>query len=398
MASFFAHRVAPPLLRRQPARREDEPLVAPAPHRLIQLQQTIGNAGVQRLLAHAPGAARPPMTAIQRFWGDEDEESEGGGWFDQATNEVSSWFGGGESEPGGGGSGSEVEAGPGGWSGGEPAHEAGGGEAEDSGGSWWDQATDEVSSWFEDGEEEQEPAAGGDETSWWDQLWGDEEDESEESDDSNWWDELWSDEEEESEDEEVTDEPPREIESVAASCRTEDTIGHGEGKKISLHGLTTSNYDHAKPIPAPFPSSVKVTERKVKVSKTQEQDVFDASGTFEVTFASNPSISLPTVPSGLTPCQEKAVQAFIDGPLTAHENDHKNAFVTNYDGKFTATVNVSNIKDTPEMRKRAMENPVMTEDQKRATAANSASAALDPWKQTVPGLDCKEPEKKAPAP
>ena len=113
-----------------------------------------------------------------------------------------------------------------------------------------------------------------------------------------------------------------------------------------------------------------------------------------MTFASNPSISLPTVPSGLTPCQEKAVQAFIDGPLTAHENDHKAAFENNYDGSFTATVSANNIKDTPEMRKGAMENPVMTEDQKRATAANAASKALDPWTQTVTGLDCKEPEKK----
>ena len=396
MSRQFVQRAALPALHRRATRSSDEPLLTPSAHQLVQLQQSIGNSGVRALLARRDGTAVQREPVIQRFWGDDEEtESEGGGssWLDSVTDTVSDWAGGGESETesggGGGGGGAEPETG-GGWSEGgssesESETDAGGGgwseggtaetEGGESGGSW----LDEISDWFDGEESEQEPTEAEGEKSWWDELWSDDESESGDSESG------------EADEGEVTDEPPREIEAVSAAC---NTTGHGGGTSIKLHGLTSSNYDHAAPIPAPFPSSVTVTERKVKVSKDKEEAVFDASGTFDVTFASNPSISLPTVPSGLTPCQEKAVQAFIDGPLTAHENDHKAAFENNYDGSFTATVSANNIKDTPEMRKRAMENPVMTEDQKRATAANAASKALDPWTQTVTGLDCKEPEKK----
>ena len=396
MSRQFVQRAALPALHRRATRSSDEPLLTPSAHQLVQLQQSIGNSGVRALLARQAGTAVQREPAIQRFWGDDEEtESEGGGssWLDSVTDTVSDWAGGGESETesggGGGGGGAEPETG-GGWSEGgssesESETDAGGGgwseggtaetESGESGGSW----LDEISDWFDGEESEQEPTEAEGEKSWWDELWSDDESESGDSESG------------EADEGEVTDEPPREIEAVSAAC---NTTGHGGGTSIKLHGLTSSNYDHAAPIPAPFPSSVTVTERKVKVSKDKEEAVFDANGTFDVTFASNPSISLPTVPSGLTPCQEKAVQAFIDGPLTAHENDHKAAFENGYDGSFTATVSANNIKDTPEMRKRAMENPVMTEDQKRATTANAASKALDPWTQTVPGLDCKEPEKK----
>jgi hypothetical protein len=376
----FAQRVSEPVLRRKPRRSDDE-LIAPAaaPHHLVQLQQAIGNSGVRALLAQQAGAVARREAAIQRFWGDEEQdgydnsEDSGGSWLSDlydsasdlvtdganavqdATDSAMDWVSG-DSEQSSDSGGANM--GP------APESESGGEEK-----SWWEQASDEVKSWFEDDAQELPEAEGGEE--------------------KNWWEELW-----ESDEDEVTGEPPREIEDISAECQTQNGVGHGGGTSIKLHGLTTSNYDHARPHPAPFPSGVTVTERMVKVSKTKEEAVFDAQGTFDVTFASNPSISLPTVPDGLTPCQVKAVQAFISGPLTAHENDHKSAFETNYDGTFTVTVNASNIKDTPEMRKRALENPIMAEDKRRADLANAENAKLDPWKETVSGLDCKEPEKK----
>ena len=402
MRNQFAQRAAAPTLRRKPRRHDDELIApAPAPHHLIQLQQAIGNSGVRALLAQQAGQAVQREPAIQRFWGDEEDEgydnSEdgGGSWLSDmydsatelvtdganavqdATDTAADWVSGGSEEKTESG-GDSANMGP----------ESGSGDEEKS---WWEQATDEAESWFEEDEEASE-AESGEEKSWWDELWSEDEEESPEGEDEkSWWEELWDSDDSEAEDEYET---PREIEDISAECQTQNGVGHGEGKSIKLHGLTSSNYNHAKPIPEPFPSSVNVTERKVKVSKTQEQDVFDAKGTFDVTFASNPTISLPTVPDGLTPCQVKAVQAFISGPLSNHEDAHKAAFETNYDGTFTASVNVSGIKDTPEMRKRAMENPVMTEDQRRANAGNAASKALDPWTETVSGLNCKEPEKK----
>lgn len=183
-----------------------------------------------------------------------------------------------------------------------------------------------------------------------------------------------------------------EVAAATVECEADEAVGHGKGsaKQVSLHGKTVSNYNHGEPIPAPFPSSVTVTTGTA--GKGGKQKVFSAHGTFDVTFDSNPSITLPSVPSGLTPCQTKAVQAFIDGPLNDHENDHAAAFRSHYDGTFTATVNVANILDTPTYRKRAMENPVNAEDVKRAKAGNDANKALDtpPWKRTVTGMDCTD--------
>jgi hypothetical protein len=172
---------------------------------------------------------------------------------------------------------------------------------------------------------------------------------------------------------------------------TEEGIGHGEGQgaSVSLHGKTVANYDHALPIPAPFPDGVTVTTAKVG-----DKDVFSASGSFDVTFTANPSISLPSVPTGLTPCQEKVVTDFINGKLAAHEQAHADAFTNNYDGTVSMSINQKNILDTPDQRKRAVENPIQAEDVKRITKANAASTKLDPWKETVSGLDCKEPEEK----
>lgn len=310
------------------------PIPAHGPGRILALQRLAGNRAVQRLLT--------PPTAQRCGCG-----GGGGGCCpssDDAQREVQGWWW--DEEDTG------ADTGTGGTEQAQAAEEPA--ELGEAGGSWLDWATEQagkVADWAE--ATWSEWTGGSDETDGGGPVAG-------------------------------------ELDEVAAAtveCEAADTIGFGKGKgkKISLHGKTESNYNHGKPIPAPFPSTVTVTTGKI--GKT---DVFTAQGSFDVTFASNPAITLPSVPSGLRPCQQKAVQAFIDGPLTAHENDHANAFTSNYDGTFTATVNVKNIRDTPLFRKRAMENPVNAEDIKRANAANAASKALDPWKRTVTGLDCTD--------
>ena len=401
-----------------PALTEELPEFQVQQPNILGLQRLVGNKGVQSLLAQgriscqgslvggthtqtAPSIQRcgcggtcaackggdeeltvstASAAEVRRWWDDEEEESGdsgGGSWLDDATDEVSSWFGGDETESGDTGGGyyepEDSGGGSGGgssWWGGEEEEES---EGDGGGGSWWDDAADEVNSWFDEDESEAESDDSG--VSWWDELWSDEEEESEgeDSDDWDWFDEEESDEEE-----------AQDIPDISAECETEDGIGFGTGTPMKLHGLTEANYNHGKPVPEPFPSGVTVT-----TGKAGKDDIFNAKGTFEVDFLASPSISLPSVPSGLTPCQEKAVQAFIDGPLTAHENDHKAAFKSNYDGKFTATVDVSNIKDTADNRKIAMTNPVNKEDQARTKKANAESKKLDPWTQTVTGLDCK---------
>jgi hypothetical protein len=349
---------------------------------LIGLQQQIGNRAVQRLLAqgrlssHGIVQKKPeirrcgcggscatckepeelPVSVgvgepVQRFW--DDEEEEGGSWLDDATD----WA-------------SETASDAADWVSGDSSESE---SSEDSGGSWLDDATD----WVSD--------TASDVTDWASDTWNDwtgggEEPESSDTDDSGWTDWLpdWlTGEDSEGEGQDLVE--------ITAECETEDGIGFGGARQLKLHGVTEANYNHGKPIPEPFPSSITVT-----TGKKGNDDVFSASGTYEAEFLATPKITLPTMPSGLTPCQEKAVQAFIDGPLTAHENAHKQAFKDNYDGKFTAKVDVKDIKDTEDNRKIAMKNPVNTEDQVRTKTANAESKKLDPWKETVSGLDCKD--------
>ena len=370
---------------------DQQELIAQQPA-VVGLQQHIGNRAVQRLLAQGrlsshgvvqkkpeirrcgcggscaacKGQAEEAVSTgmvdqVQRFW--DDEEEDGGGWLDSAAEEVGGWLS--------------------------------GDEAESGGDSWWsgqDEGEEMVAPWTENEEESEESGESG---SWLDDAadWVSEKAGAV----ADWASDTWNDwtggGEEETEEEELVEHDtggqpatPGSIPTVNADCLTEEGVGFGNGGgTISLHGQTNANYNHGRPIPAPFPDTVTVTTRT-----TPAGNAFDAVGTFDVTFDANTSVTLPPVPSGLTPCQEEAVRNFINGPLAAHEQDHVNAFRNNYDGTFTASVNAQNLADTPSNRQNVMNNPVNTEDVTRTTAANTASAALDPWNQTIPGLDCED--------
>ncbi len=175
------------------------------------------------------------------------------------------------------------------------------------------------------------------------------------------------------------------VTSADANCETEEGVGYGSGTgvSVSLHGKTDANYDHAKPYPKTFPSGA--TVKRYAIGKVK---VFDASGTVDATFKANPKISLPSVPSGLSPCQTKAVQEFINGDLAAHEQDHSDAFTNNYDGTVAVPFSFKAIPESKEAE--AIQSAIETEDVKRINTANTASGKLDPWKKTIPGLDCED--------
>lgn len=178
------------------------------------------------------------------------------------------------------------------------------------------------------------------------------------------------------------------IPQVTAKCKTDEETGHGdgEGRSISLHGVTNADFNKGEPMPEPFPDTVNVET----FDAGNGQQGFNAHGTFDATFDARTNVTLPPVPDGLTPCQTEAVQTFIDGPLTDHENDHVSAFRDNYDGDASITVSVDRILDTPSNRRNAMQNPLATEHNRRRELAVNASDALDPWNQNIPGLDCED--------
>lgn len=161
------------------------------------------------------------------------------------------------------------------------------------------------------------------------------------------------------------------------------------GGSFNLHGKTNAKFNKGEPYPEPFPDTVKVTEGKVGETK-----VFSAVGTFDVDYDVETKIELPGLPGGLSECQKEAVQKFIDGPLTAHEQDHESAYKTHYNGSKTISINYKNIQDTPEMRSNAIQKPSMDEHNTRHGKAVEESKKLDPWNEDIPGLDCEDKPKK----
>jgi hypothetical protein len=321
-----------------------------------------------------PGISAGAGNEVQRWWDDEEEETDsgdsgGGSWLDEATDWVSDTAS--DAYDWATGSGGETH---------DSNTQSGGSESGDSGGSWLDDAADWASDTASEIYDWAEEEVGG----WFD------EGESEESDWSDWlpWEEEESDEGESDDTEGAHD-----ISSVKVECESDEGVGFGggSGRTISLHGRTDANYDHGLPKPDTFPSDFTVKRYELKGG----QKVFDVSGTINVTYTASPSITLPSVPSGLTPCQEKAVKDFIDGPLTAHENDHKAAFENNYNGSKSFTISHQRIADTPDNEKNAIHNPINAEDVTRVNKANTASGKLDPWNKTIPGLDCEEPSEKS---
>lgn len=406
------HQYARLLLRDQTTRRKpaldrsDEQDLVTKQSNIVGLQRFVGNRGMQNLLsqgrvsqigartsltpAAAPSVQRCSCggtcaackvdtedelsitsgvsNEVQRWWDDEETESEdsGGSWLDDVTDWVSDTASDAYDWATGGGGTHESES------------ESDGTESEESGGgSWLDDAYDWASDTAKEIYDWAEETVGG----WFDEG---------ESDDSGWSD--WQPWEEEESGESENTEGAHDIPSVNAVCESDEGVGFGggSGRTISLHGRTDANYDHGLPKPDTFPQDFTVNRYELKGG----QKVFDVSGTLNVTYTANPSITLPTVPSGLTPCQEKAVKDFIDGPLTAHENDHKSAFETNYNGSASFTISHKRIADTPDNEKNALHNPINAEDVKRVDKANKASNKLDPWNKEIPGLDCVEPSEE----
>lgn len=175
---------------------------------------------------------------------------------------------------------------------------------------------------------------------------------------------------------------PEEIPTINVGCVVEEDTAYGTGS-FNMHGKTDATYNKGEPIPEPFPDTVEVTTSKIRGT-----DVFSAKGTFDVTYDVATTVTLPTVPDGLSDCQKEAVQQFIDGPLNDHEQEHVAAYEDNYNGTKTISINYKNIKDTPEQRKNALQKPTMDEHNIRTGKAGKASKKLDPWNKDIPGLDC----------
>lgn len=114
------------------------------------------------------------------------------------------------------------------------------------------------------------------------------------------------------------------------------------------------------------------------------------TGSLVITYHVSTTVTLPDVPDGLTPCQEKRVRDAINNKIKPHEDQHVSAFGT-YNGAVTLPINFNGCKADLAAHVQAMHDAHAVA---RENAARGKSAALDPFHVSV-NLDCEdEPPKK----
>lgn len=114
------------------------------------------------------------------------------------------------------------------------------------------------------------------------------------------------------------------------------------------------------------------------------------TGTLHIDYHVSTSVTLPDVPSGLTPCQEQRVRDAINNRIRPHEDQHVAAFAT-YDGSVDLPIRYKGCRSGLAAHVQAMHDAHAAA---RERAARAASAALDPFNVLV-DLDCEDaPPKK----
>lgn len=163
--------------------------------------------------------------------------------------------------------------------------------------------------------------------------------------------------------------------------RTDNKIAYGNCEGVSVQGVTVANYDHGTYSASGTPT---LSE---ECDGCTGNDCITMSGNITSTFHANPTVSLPSVPAGLSECETTAVSNFINTTLSSHEQDHVNAFNT-YNGTVVTPFNYTGCRDGFDQYILDIHNGI---DAARIASANALSAALDPFNVAIP-CDCPDPE------
>jgi hypothetical protein len=161
--------------------------------------------------------------------------------------------------------------------------------------------------------------------------------------------------------------------------------GNGSGASVSLHGQTEPNFDNG---------TSKVTgiraARSTGCDCSEGEPCYQVTGTITITYKADPVITMPDVPDGLTPCQERRVRDFLRNVLGPHEQEHARRIRT-YNGTTSrpfATKGCGKDAAMDAAKDKAQEMHD-TENERRAKDADALSLAIDPFTKTI-DLDCKD--------
>jgi hypothetical protein len=160
--------------------------------------------------------------------------------------------------------------------------------------------------------------------------------------------------------------------------------GDGRSGSLALHGQTEPFFDGG---------NAQVRGAQVKRAKgcdcPQDEPCMTGSGTLEVTYKVDVTITMPDMPGGLSDCQERRVRDFLRKVLGPHEQEHKRLLKT-YDGTTSRPFSVkacgrSVLDEAVNSKIQQMQTD---EHDQRSADAEKKSAAIDPFNKKI-DLNCK---------
>lgn len=155
-------------------------------------------------------------------------------------------------------------------------------------------------------------------------------------------------------------------------------------EELNLEGLTDAVYNKD--------AGTVIGEKKKEAKDCEdcEDDCKQITGLLKVPYKVATTVTLPSVPDNLRPCQQARVSAAIAGKLAPHEQRHVAAFRT-FNGSPLLPINY---KGCEAGYNSYLEGLAETEFERRKTIADDKSAKLDPYTIDV-DLCCKDtPVKK----
>ncbi len=132
-----------------------------------------------------------------------------------------------------------------------------------------------------------------------------------------------------------------------------------------------------------------VTKKSKNCDGCDDDSCVSITGSLIVPYSVATTVNLPPVPANLTPCQQDRVRTAINTTLSAHEQQHVKAFQT-FNGTASLPLNYQGCSDGYVSYQEGLAE---AEYERRKTAADAKSAALDPFSVPV-DLCCKDKPKK----
>lgn len=153
---------------------------------------------------------------------------------------------------------------------------------------------------------------------------------------------------------------------------------------VDLEGETNATYKKGAGV-----ANKEVTKKSKGCDGCEDDACVSITGTLVVPYSVATKVTLPSVPTDLTPCQQDRVRAAINGPLNTHEQKHVAAFNT-FNGNASLPINYHGCEDGYVTYQEGLAE---AEYERRKTIADAKSAALDPFSVPV-DLCCKDKPQK----